>query len=141
MGKSTFEMLYAYNEDLATKGAPMVVGLNAKGDEIKFFIAKWANEKHEKEMLRRQKQLQASRYSKTRNTRIQCEMFADTILIGWENVLDTDGNDHPATRENKLAALIKFKDLRDQILEFSMDNMNYLAQDENPEAEDDTEKN
>ena len=141
MNKSSLSALYDFNKGLAIKGAPMVAGLNADGKEITFFVAKWANDKHEKEMLRRQKQLQRTRYNKDAHTRIQCEMMADTLLVGWENVLDTDGNDHPPTQENRVKALIKYKDLRDAIVEFSMDNINYLADDEEPGAEEDTEKN
>ena len=137
MGKSSFATLYEFNKDLAVQGAPMVAGLNADGSEIVFMVAKWANDKHEKEMLRRQKQLQRTRYNRKANTKVQCEIFADTILIGWKNVLDTDGKLMPDTRENKIATLEKYKEFRDSVVEFALDNTNFLSEGEDPGSEED----
>jgi hypothetical protein len=141
MGKSSFDTLYAFDKDLAEKGARMYVGPNANGDDIYFVVAKSGNTENEKERMRKQKRLQATRFNKEVHNKVIAEVVAKTILLNWENVLDKNGDPLPATYENRLQALIDYPELFEDVVLFSADNANFVGEDEDPEAEVETEKN
>lgn len=141
MGKSTFEALFEFDDALAEKGARMHYGQNAKGEDIVFIVAKMGNPNHEKEFMRRQRQIQAHRHNSTAQNRIAAEIVGKTILLDWEGVLDKEGQPMEATLENRINVLTKYKELRAIISDFADDNFNYIDDGADLDAETDTEGN
>ena len=74
--------------------------------EIRIARAGGENKRYLKALERIQKkyrsQLRTDTLSIEQARRIHQEVFAETIILGWKNVTDRDGNDLPFTRENCL---------------------------------------
>ena len=57
------------------------------------------------------RQMQANTLDEAVSTKLMAEVYADTIIIGWEGVLDDKGKKVPYTRENVINALIEYPEL------------------------------
>ena len=139
--KNTFDTLFTSDPDKSENGTPITFGVNAKGDPVIFYIAEAGCENHEKVQRKYAKQLERSRHLPARREEIISKIIAESLLIKWEGVLDEKGKEVEPTYENKLEALRKYKRLYNEIMTIALDHENFIEEDENPNAEEDTEKN
>lgn len=65
-----------------------------------------------------------------------CQVLAETILLGWEGIEDEEGNPVEATLENRLKAVSEFKDFREDVLRMSGLRDRYKAERNKKDAED-----
>lgn len=143
---STFEEIYKSDFDTAE----MYVGENKLGNEIVFTVAEIGNETHEKVQRKYSKQIERSRKNPKRYQAVMAEVLAKSILIDWKGVLDSNDAEVEASFENKKQALIKYKKLFQDVVDFSTDPNNFrddenlpieLEDEEILTPEEDTEKN
>lgn len=66
-------------------------------------------------------------------TKILVEIFADTVILGWESVTDRDGNPIPFTRENCIRVMTDlpalFDDVQQQAANYELFLENILEDD------------
>lgn len=67
---------------------------------------------------------------------ILAEVYADSVIIGWENVTGPDGKPMEFTRENVIKLLIDLPDLFDAIREACTDHANFQQEMIQKETED-----
>lgn len=65
------------------------------------------------------KQIQTETLDEKISKRIMIETFAETVVLGWANVQDADGEYLEYTRDNVIALFIDLPDLFDDIREMS----------------------
>lgn len=138
---TSFDTIYATDDKLVNEGAPMSIGYNANGKEMILYIAQERNENHIKSIRSREKVMEQMRHDEDGLYKIRCAVIAESILTKWINILDTKGNDHPDTFENKVAALEKYKHLMQDIIIFCGDRSNYKPKGAQVEEEIDTKGN
>lgn len=73
----------------------------------------------EKRFMKYRKLIQAGAFDLTMAEAIQREIYADTIILGWTNVVDQDGVEMAFTRENVIKLLTDLPDLFADIREQS----------------------
>lgn len=137
---TSLDLLYATDDKLVNEGADMLVGVNAKGEDIVFKVAQFGNPKHQAAMRKREKIMEQLRNDDQGMYKLRCSVIAESILLDWIGVLDENGNEHPSTFENKLAVLIKYKSLCNDIALFGNDRTNFMKQ-ADLDAELESEKN
>lgn len=148
MAQSTFQELFTSKLDVA----PLYMGYNSKDEEIIFFVKETGNKEHEKCQRKYAKPLERSRKNKKRNRAIMAKIVAESILDGWQGVLGEDGEPIEPTVENKVDALVQFKKLFYEVLNFAADSTNFAGEEEADDdeidedadeltAEEETEKN
>jgi len=136
--KSSFDLLFVSDRDVAE--IPM--GFNSKEEEIIFLIREAGCKEHEKSQRKHAKELERTRKNDKLYDRVLCKIIAESILVGWKNVLDEDGEILDATYQNKFDALLKYKKLRAAVMDAATDE-SFFKDDEmdQEEGEVDTEKN
>lgn len=123
------------------------IGENHKGEEIWFKVAQMQNPEHEKMQRKFSRQLERSRKNVKKQRAIQTEIVARSILMGWENLIDDDGNPVKCTVKNKMDVLTKYREILNRVLEEASDIANFqdidddVDDDQEISPEEDTEKN
>jgi peroxiredoxin family protein len=139
--ETTFDDIFSFDKDKAETGVPIIVGVNQKGDDVTIYVAMAGSERHEKTQRKYSKQLERARRNDKLTRKIMAKIVAQSLLIGWDGVLDKDGTAVEATTENKIKALMEHKQLYMSVLEAAMDEANFAEEGEDLGAEEDTEKN
>ena len=139
--ETTFDDVFSYDKDKAEDGIPIIVGVNKNGDDVTLFFFFSGSERHEKMQRKYSKSLERARRNEKLTRKIMAKIVAQSLLLGWEGVLDQDGNPVEATTENKIKALMSHKQLYMSVLEAAMDTANFVEEGEDLGAEEDTEKN
>jgi len=102
---------------LETEGILIQYGENSKGAMEAFRIARagGGNQRFEKTLTQRTKpyrrQIQTDAMDAKVSKRIFMEVFVDTVLLGWENIEDENGNPLAFNRDNALDLFTKLPDL------------------------------
>lgn len=65
------------------------------------------------------RQIQTETLSKAKDREIMIRVYSATVILGWENVKDADGNDLPFNYENCIKLLTDLPDLFEDIVEQS----------------------
>ncbi len=105
------------DEKLEQEGILIQYGENSKGAMEAFRIARagGTNQRFLKAMERATKpykrQIQTDSIDPKVSKRLYMESFVDTVLLGWENIEDEDGNAIEYSRDNALALFTKLPDL------------------------------
>lgn len=127
--------LYKQNKtsaDLETKGVIFEYSLDDNGKPINFRIARagGANTKYSTVLAKLVKpyrrQLQTETVSPDTIQRIMREVYAETIVLGWENVRDENGNEMEFTKENVIKLFTDLPDVFETIQEFANGNSAFL---------------
>ena len=139
--ETSFDDIFSFDKDKAEAGIPVIVGVNQKGEDVTIYVAMAGSEIHEKTQRKYSKQLERARRNEKLTRQIMAKIVAQSLLIGWEGVLDKDGTPVEATIENKIKALLSHKQLYMSVLEAAMDTANFIEEGEDLGAEEDTEKN
>lgn len=114
--------MFQNDANLERDGIVLEYGVNAAKLPISFRIARagGSNEAYTKRMTHRMKPLRRQIQTETLDPetakKVVMEVFVETVLLGWENVDDADGNPLPFTRDN---ALKLFNDLPDLYLDIT----------------------
>lgn len=130
---------FATDKVVEKDGVVLEYGKNSKGAQIKIRIARagGANQKFSKILERKTKpyrrQLQNETLDEEIGAQIQREVYADSVILGWEGVEDADGNDMAFTRDNIIKLLTDlpdlFADIRDQATKSALYRANILEED------------
>lgn len=127
--KSTFDDLFTSRLEIA----PLYMGYNSKDEEITFFVKETGNKDHEKVQRKYAKMLERSRKNQKRHRAIMAKIVAESILDSWKGVLDKKGNEIEPTTENKIEALVRFKKLFFEVLDFASDATNFQGEEDDDE--------
>jgi hypothetical protein len=116
--------LFKTNENLETDGIWIEYGTTAAGKAIRIKVARAGGHNSrfakalEKATRPHRKALQVGSLDNATADRLFREVFADTVVLGWENVEGPDGQELPFSRENVLKLFSDlpdlFNDLREQ---------------------------
>lgn len=119
------------NEELENKGIELTVAENSDGTPIKFFVARAgkSNKKYQKALeitfKPYRRQIQLGTMSEEAATALMTEVFATTILKGWENVRDKEDKPLAFNKENAVALLTKLPDLYETLSSAAGDAANF----------------
>jgi hypothetical protein len=112
------------NEGIEKSGLLLNYGENSKGAPINIRVARagGANRKFEKvadiKLKPYRRQIQQGLISNAAVEKLLVEIYAESVVIGWENVEDADGNPMAFSVENCVKLLTDlpdlFKDIQDQ---------------------------
>lgn len=111
------------DERKETEGVPVQYAPNGDGTIPTFFLSRMGktNKKYTKELNRATKpfarQLQTDTLPPEQAENIFMGVFVKTVLKGWVNVRDEDGNELAFTVENATALFKKLPDLYDDLTE------------------------
>jgi|GEM_PF-2723419 len=143
MKLSTVDQLFGYDAEKSEQGVPEIVGVNSKGEDVVFYVAEAGNEKHEKVQRRYSKMLEATRKVDKEHEKVISRIIAESILVSWEGMLDEKENLVEPTVENKTAYLIKYRKLRQKVMEIATNDSNFMPDTGKTKSEiaKDTEKN
>jgi hypothetical protein len=140
MTLSTFDQLFSYDPKKSEDGVKEIVGVNAKGKDVVFHIAEAGSEKHEKVQRRYAKMLEKTRKTPKEHDKVIARIIAEALLVNWEGVLDDKQKPIEPTVENKTEMLVKYRRLRQKVMEVAVDEERYLPEGDD-QAEEDTEGN
>lgn len=136
----TFEQLFAYDPEKSENGVEEIVGVNSKGEDVVFYIAEAGNDKHIKSQRRYAKALESTRKVDTEHEKVIARIIAESILVNWKGVIDEKGKEVKATVEKKAEVLIKYRRLRQKVMEVATDELRFMPAADS-EAEVESEKN
>lgn len=97
---------YKTNKNLETDGVLLEYGVNSKGLPIRIRIARagGANQAfsrcYEQKTKPYRRQIQTETLDSKIAERISLEVYAETVVLGWENVEDEEENELPFNKEN-----------------------------------------
>lgn len=112
---------YATDKRAEIEGKRIVFGTNDDGTEIAFILRRMSrsNPEYTKALNKAtqpiQREIELETLDNARADAIFLDVFVDTILIGWENVRDADGNELAFNRENARKLLTDLPDLYDSL--------------------------
>jgi hypothetical protein len=135
--------LYKNDPTKSADGIPFEIGTNPDGSAITMVIAEanaMVNKKFAATLRKYDRALELSRKNPDRRNTIWVKIVAESLLMDWENVLDTEGKPVEATLANKINALTKYNELVTEVLSIANDRSNYVP-DDGEAVEQDTEKN
>jgi len=146
MDFETIDDIFGSDSGRSTKGAPVNIGLNKKNKPVILYVAEAGNEKHLKATRSHERALEASRHNQAKRRMINAKIIAEGLLMGWSGILDKDGNEVPATMENKVEALMHSMKMMGDVVDAAQDRANYIpdvtgADDEMIDPVEETEKN
>lgn len=113
------------DNNLEKTGILLQYGQNSKGKDICIRVARagGANDAYIKRMEAKVKpvkrQIQNETIERAALLNILREVFAETVVLGWENVEDEQGNPLPFTKENCVKLFTDLPDLFDDLQEQS----------------------
>lgn len=127
MTKSTFDELFLSDKDKSENGVERMIGVNAKDEDVVLIIAEAGSERHSKAQRKYSKQLELTRKRPKAREKVQAQIIAESILVGWRGVLDENKNEIEPTVENKIEFLMKYNKLFYAVLDVANDSENYRA--------------
>jgi hypothetical protein len=130
------DRLLISDESKSENGIPVVIGLNAKGEEIVMFVAEAGSARHERTQKKYAAELERHRHNPALRDEIVKKVIAESILVSWTGVVDANGDPIEPTVENKLQALKKYRKLHMMIMETAIDSARFRK-----DLEEETEKN
>lgn len=113
------------NTSMETEGIYLNYGPNSQGKDILIRIARagGSNQNYSKRMEAKTKpyrrQIQNETIERALLERIVREIYAETVVLGWENVEDENGNELPFTYDNCLKLFTDLPDLFTDVQEQS----------------------
>lgn len=122
---------YGFDEKLANAGVKMIVGAD---EEDYILIKKMPNDEYVREL---QKVMQANdkilKHLKLQNPeehtkldrKLQCEVMAKTVVVGWGKTVGAAGELIEYSVKNCTKLLLDYPDFRFSCVEFASDNSNY----------------
>ncbi len=118
---SALYSLFRTNKDKEQSGVDIPMGENEDGTVISFRLARAGktNKQYQTALeaatkpYRRQIELETMQAEKAES--IYREVFVNTILLGWSNVRDEQGQNIPFTRQNALKLFTDLPDLYDTL--------------------------
>lgn len=122
---------FGTNEELENKGIELTVSENKDGTPVKFYVARAgkSNKKYQKALETTfkpyRRQIQLGTMSEETATALMTEVFATTILKGWENVRGKDGKDIPFNKDNAVMLLTALPDLYETLSSAASDAANF----------------
>lgn len=108
---------FTTDTDLEKKGIVLQYGLNSKDKPIGIRVARagGSNAAYAKRMEFKAKpfrrQIQTETIEKKQLERIVLEVFCETVILGWENVEDAEGNELTYSVENAIKLFTDLPDL------------------------------
>jgi hypothetical protein len=142
MDFSTFDELFAMDEDKSKKGVEIEVGINRNGDPIVFTIGDVSHPDHQRILRKYDKALENSRHIPKKRALVYARFLSEAILKDWRGVIDTEGNEIPATKENKIAVLAKYEKFSSIVVDEMLRTENFRPEVNSEDSpEEDTEKN
>lgn len=139
MDFDSLEEIYKADEDKQTNGVEVEFGLNSKDEPITMIVAEIGNPNNRKVMRKYEKALESSRNNKKKRSLLWAKIVAESILISWNGVLDSNKKEVKPTMDNKVLALVKYEKLFVDIMEAAQDSERFRP-DESDQAEE-SEKN
>lgn len=130
----SLEEIYKTDKDKELNGVEIEFGYNAKEEPMTLLVAAIGNEKNRACMRKYEKALESARNNKKRRSLIWAKIVAESILIDWKGILDSNKKEIKATLENKIAALIKYEKLFVDVMEAAGDTERFR-----PEEDDQVE--
>lgn len=112
---------FGTDTSLEKTGILLEYGNNSKGKPIAIRIARagGANKRYENVLDVRLKpyrrQLQTETMPKDLQEKLLMEVYAETVVLGWENVEDESGNELEFTKENVIKVFTDLPDLYEDI--------------------------
>jgi len=102
---------------------------------VKMLVARANNTEYTKEFRALMKpyedEIDKGTLGDKKSKEILIECCAKTILVGWDDFDDTDGDTQSYSKENSIELLTDDRDAYDAIVEFSLNINNYLTDSEN----------
>lgn len=142
MDFTTFDELFSVDKDKSENGIPIEAGLNHKGEPITFFIADISSAPAQKTFRKYDKAFESSRHIPKKRAMVWARFIAEAILKNWTGVIDKDGAEIPASKENKIAVLSRYDKFLTIVLEETNRAENFRPEsDSELSGEEDTEKN
>jgi len=146
MDFTTFDELFSVDESKSQNGVPIEAGLNHKDEPIIFYISDISSVPAQKIFRKYDKAFESSRHIPKKRSLVWSRFIAEAVLKDWKGVIDKDGNEIPATKENKIAVLSRYEKFLSIVLEETNRSDNFRPDtDVNPEnglsGEEDSEKN
>jgi len=122
--KSSFEDLFVSDKDVAE----VWMGLNAKNEDIFFYVRETNCEAHEKCVRKYTRALERTRANDKSHNKVLCQIIAESILVNWKGVLDQKKKSIEPTNENKLENLEKYKKLMTAVMEAASTEANFRSE-------------
>ncbi len=127
------------DENIEKTGIVVQYGENSKGKPMEVRIARagGSNVRYSKVLEHKikpyRRQLQNETLDSNIQDRILREVYAETVILGWENMEDKENNDLSFSRENVLFLLADlpdwFKDVQEQANKFALFRLEDLKED------------
>lgn len=114
---------FATNNDLENKGVELSYGINEDKTEIIFYVARAgkANKAYQKALevtfKPYRRSIQLGTMTEELASKLTLDVFATTILKGWENVQDENGKAMAFNKENAIKLLTDLPELYDDLTE------------------------
>lgn len=128
-----FNKLYDFDEELADKGAKMIVGPNPEEDYV--FVRRIPNPEYQRELdrvlqanhkvLEYSKQQDPKKYEEL-NGKLLAGVIAKTVVTGW-GVVKLDGKTLKFNVKNATLLLTRYPEFRGDLIDFGRDRNNYPA--------------
>jgi len=112
---------FSTDKNLEKVGIVLEYGPNSKGEEIEIRIARagGANKRYdtllEVRLKPHRRQIQAETFSREQQEKIFLDVFAETVVLGWNNVEDADGNVMDFNKENVIKLFTDLPDLYEDV--------------------------
>jgi hypothetical protein len=135
MDFDTLNELYATDEDKALNGVKIEIGVNKKDNPISVTVAESGNQRHQKVQRKYSKALEFSRRNTKKHDLVWAKITAESILMDWSGMIDKDGNEQPATIENKIKALAGSDKFFSTILEIANTPENFRPDDTDSDSD------
>lgn len=123
VNKMSLYKTYQTNNELENKGVELLYGVNDDNTEIKFFVARAgkSNKAYQKALevtfKPHRRSMQLGTLSEDTASKLMLEVFATTVLKGWENVQDENGKEMAFNKENAIKLLTDLPELYDDLSE------------------------
>lgn len=134
MDFSTIDELYGNDSAKSLNGVPINIGLNRNNEPIMLYVAEAGNPNHLKATRKYERALESSRHNHTKRRLINAKIIAESLLMDWSGIIDTNGAPVPASVENKIEALVRSNKLMGDVIDAASDRSNFMA--DEPDGED-----
>lgn len=142
---TTFDEIFATDEDKSAKGIPIEIGFNQNDEPVTLIVADINHPSAQKVHRKYEKAFENSRHIPKKRMLVWARYLSEAVLKDWSGVLDKDGKPVPATFDNKVAVLAKHERLFNEVLRTADSPENFkpelVESDEELTPEEDSEKN
>lgn len=125
---------YQTDRNLEIKGISYEVGETDDGKPITFVLARAGGHNVDwtkavaKGARGKERKLNPSAVDPVAAKQLILSAFVDSVLLGWSNVTDLDGNEIPFNRENALHLMRELPDLFSELLSVAQDSTAYRVE-------------